>query len=370
MIRLLYVVSHPIQYQAPLLRLIAGQPDIRLKVLFKRIVTEGAFDPGFGRQVRWDVPLLDGYDYDRLGWRSFGRELAQADVLWLHGWEGAAMKAMLVAARLAGVPVLMRGENWDGAMPEFPGWRGRVRRLALSTLLSLCRAVLTIGSRNALYYRRHKVAEDRLFLMPYAIDNQAFGAAALVSDPEALRQRLGLPQGRRIILFAGKLMRRKHPHTLLAAWRQAFADESGRPLLVFVGEGEMAGELAAASGPDVHFLGFRNQSEMPGLYALADIFVLAAEREAWGLAINEAMACGTAVIASDQCAAAFDLIDENVGRVVAPGDVRALAAALTEILPRAQIMGERAKAKVAAWDFAADVAGLRQALKFVLRPRP
>jgi glycosyltransferase involved in cell wall biosynthesis len=365
MIRLLYVVSHPIQYQAPLLRLIAAEPGIRLRVLFQRI-PDGAHDPGFGRVVRWDVPLLDGYDYGVLDVATLGRELAECDVVWLHGWQGWAMKVVLLAARLRRLPVLMRGENWDGAMPEPAGWRGMAKRAALTALFGLCSGFLAIGRANAAYYTERGVAPELVFSMPYAVDNGFFATKAAETDPQALRASLGLPPDRPMVLYAGKLMRRKHPHTLLAAWRRAFPDAGKRPLLVFVGDGEMGVEMEQAEA-DVYFLGFRNQTEMPALYALADVFVLAAEREAWGLAINEAMACGTAVIASTECGAAYDLLDEEVGAVVPPGDVEALAQALRRVLPQANEMGEAARRRVGEWDFAADVRGLRKALE---RTRP
>ncbi|MGH9595405.1 MAG: hypothetical protein ACRD3K_01275 [Edaphobacter sp.] len=60
--RLAYLVSHPIQYQAPLLRRIAQEPDIDLTVFFgSDFSVHGYRDKGFGFGVEWDVPLLYGY---------------------------------------------------------------------------------------------------------------------------------------------------------------------------------------------------------------------------------------------------------------------------------------------------------------------
>src|SRR5664279_5700620 len=66
-VRLAYLVSHPIQYQAPLLRRIAQEPDIDLTVLFgSDFSVRGYRDAGFGVGVKWDVPLLDGYKHEFL----------------------------------------------------------------------------------------------------------------------------------------------------------------------------------------------------------------------------------------------------------------------------------------------------------------
>src|SRR5580700_893937 len=66
-LRLAYFASHPIQYQAPLLREIAQEPDIDLKVFFgSALSVRGYVDSGFGVQVKWDIPLLDGYAHEFL----------------------------------------------------------------------------------------------------------------------------------------------------------------------------------------------------------------------------------------------------------------------------------------------------------------
>ena len=66
-LRLGYLVSHPIQYQAPLLRRIAQEPDIELQVMFgSDFSVRGYRDEGFGAEVAWDVPLLEGYSSEFL----------------------------------------------------------------------------------------------------------------------------------------------------------------------------------------------------------------------------------------------------------------------------------------------------------------
>ncbi|MEO5374901.1 MAG: glycosyltransferase family 4 protein [Alphaproteobacteria bacterium] len=367
-IRLLYLVSHPIQYQAPLLRRIAAEPGIALRVLFAWAPEEGGYhDPGFGRTVAWDVPLREGYANALLSETDLERELRECDVVWLHGWQTRLFRRVLDRAAALGRPVLMRGENTDEAMPDGAGPKGWLKRLYLQRIFRRCTGFLCIGSANRRYYLGRGIAPERLFSMPYAIDNAFFAERAARCDREAVRGALGLPPGRPVVLYAGKLMPRKHPHTLLAAWRAASWPDGGRPVLAYVGDGEMRRNLESEAGEDVHFLGFRNQSELPGIYAMADVFVLASEREPWGLAINEAMACGTAVVASDRCGATADLVDESVGAVVPAGDVQALAAALVRVTADADALGRAARRRVETWGFEADMAGLSEALTVVTR---
>lgn len=64
--------------------------------------------------------------------------------------------------------------------------------------------------------------------------------------------------------------------------------------------------------PPIHFLNFQNQCSMPAVYNMCDVFILPSQSETWGLAMNEAMACGKAIVASDRCGGAIDLIQPGV----------------------------------------------------------
>src|SRR6267378_1967628 len=127
-VRLAYLVSHPIQYQAPMLRRIALEPDIDLTVFFGSDFSVRDYkDSGFGVSVKWDVPLLDGYRHEflpRVGsgsglsfWRpwTFGLRArlrrGRFDALWIHGYAHRGCLAGIAAAKSLGIPVLLRGES-------------------------------------------------------------------------------------------------------------------------------------------------------------------------------------------------------------------------------------------------------------------
>jgi glycosyltransferase involved in cell wall biosynthesis len=147
------------------------------------------------------------------------------------------------------------------------------------------------------------------------------------------------------------------------------------PYLVIVGDGEERAALerqAAENGLEgVRFCGFRNQSELPRFFDMATVFVLPSRHEPWGLIVNEVMNAGRAVVVSDDVGCQPDLVEDGVEGCVFPvGDVAALTDALRRVLATpetAVVMGERALAKVAAWDFEEDVRGLRRAIAQVTR---
>src|SRR5262249_27029363 len=153
------------------------------------------------------------------------------------------------------------------------------------------------------------ITADRIGHMPYCVDNGYFRARAGGADKIRLRTELGLNDGRPVILFASKLIARKHGDDLLHAYAR-LADP--KPHLLFVGDGEQrAGwtHLAQSHGLSAaRFLGFRNQTELPAFYALADIFVLPSVDETWGLVVNEAMNAGCAIVVSDRVGSGADLV--------------------------------------------------------------
>jgi len=401
-VRLAYLVSHPIQYQAPLLRRIAQEPDIDLTVFFGSDFSVRDYkDEGFGVGVKWDVPLLDGYrheflpvlrdtanpgtlsplNYGILSRLRGGKEAAGFDVLWVHGYSSVNALQAMFAAKLLGIPVLVRAEPWlgdrDRSRPTLAA-----KQLFFTMLRGLLDAALPIGTLNANYWRHYLGEDFPLYRMPYAVDNHYFqsrGEEARVGQA-ALQNELKLDPSRPVILFASKLQSRKRCTDLVEAYKNLLK-EPGRepqPYLVIVGDGEERAALERQAAESclegVRFCGFRNQSELPRFFDIATVFVLPSRHEPWGLIVNEVMNAGRAVIVSDDVGCQPDLIEDGVEGCVFPvGDVPALTDALRRVLATkdtAAAMGERGLAKIRTWDFEEDVRGLRRAIADVTRKIP
>jgi glycosyltransferase involved in cell wall biosynthesis len=190
---------------------------------------------------------------------------------------------------------------------------------------------IAVGSNNRDYFAWCGLPLQRIALAPHSVDTTRFAADS--ADHESLaaqwRRELGISSEAIVILFAGKLQPKKNPGLLLDAFKSL---EDGSHL-VFVGNGELESEIkaSAAAIENVHFMSFRNQSVMPAVYRMGDVFVLPSKgpEETWGLALNEAMASGRAVIASTKVGGARDLIHsaEN-GWIFESGNRKALEDAL------------------------------------------
>ncbi len=393
-IRLAYLVTHPIQYQAPLLRRLAREPGVDLTVFFCSDFSARQFlDPTFGRVIEWDVPLLEGYRYEVLPalggrtrvsfFRPFNYGLAKRlreggfQVLWIHGYNRWFHWLAMWSAKRLGLKVLIRDEATLISAPRNFGKR-LLKQGFFAGLRRLADGFLAIGSLNRAYYRRYGMAAERIFSVPYAVDNAFFqaGAERAAVRREELRRELGLEPGRPVILFASKIEPRKRPNDLLAAYINL--TQSGAvatpPYLLFVGDGGQRGPLEEVAGEmhldAVRFLGFKNQSELPAYYDLCEVLVLPSVFEPWGLVVNEVMNAGRAVIVSDQVGCGPDLVRNGENGYIFPaGDRAALAAALGQVLAEPAVcraMGARSREIISQWSFAEDLTGLRQAWSAVV----
>ena len=393
-LRLAYLVTHPIQYQAPLLRRVAAEPDIALTAFFGTDFSVRPFIASdFGQTIEWDVPLVEGYDHQflpALGGRAekdlgfwkplnygLARRLTQGrfDAIWIHGYARWLHWSAMASARARGIKVLLRDEATAISAP-----RGPLKQMAKNAffvgLRQMVDGFLAIGTLNRRYYLDHGVPADRIFPMPYAVDNARFMADAqkAAATREEFRARIGLEPGRPALLFAAKLIERKRPAALIAAFAKVHADPAlRRPYLVFAGDGPMRAALEAQAAREapgaVKFLGFQRQTELPRCYDLCDAFVLPSGQEAWGLVVNEVMCAGRAVIASDMVGAAPDLVRPGEsGAIFRTDDVADLARAIHDVLAdadRLAAMGRKSRQIIEQWSFEEDVAGLRAALRTV-----
>jgi len=397
MLRLAYIVTHPIQYQAPLLRYLSREDDIDLRVFFlSDFSLHEHYEQAFNRTFKWDVALTDGYKWEILprvligpstplrtwwpvGWLRRRLHEGCFDAVWVHGWGHVGLCQAVREATSLGLPVLLRGESTPDPQPQRT-LRRRLRDAFCRRLFRQVAGFLCIGARNREFYRQFGAPEDILFSMPYAVDNGFFQARCAEARPqrETLRQSLGLQPSRPVILFAAKFTKMKAPEELLAAFtllHRGWSDDAA-PYLMFVGDGPLRGELeeqARPLGDAVRFLGFRNQSELPALYDLCDVFALPSRFEPWGLVVNEVMNAGRPVIVSDRVGAAPDLVEDGGNGFVYPsGDVAALASRLRQLIESPSLrakMGERSLKRIASWDFEADRRGLMEALSAVCRKR-
>lgn len=368
--KLAIITTHPIQYYAPIFRLLNSEQELEVKVFYTYEKVNEVFDEGFGKSFNWDIPLQDGYNYTFVSnngnikksfWNVSNPTLIKEIENWgatavlIFGWN---FRSHLSAMKYfkGRIPVLFRGDST--LLDEVGGVKKILRRLFLSWVYQHVDYALCVGNANKKYYQFCGLKERQLVFAPHAIDNERFSQLTTLQQDfiHQTHTEFGIKEKDTVIVFCGKFQPKKNPLLLIEAFKKM--QESSIHLFM-VGNGELEDELReqAKGCKNIHFLPFQNQSLMPAVYRLGQIFCLpsAGPGETWGLAVNEAMASKRVIIASNKCGCAEDLVTngEN-GFVFTSNNEQALIEALNNLFKDSNAINKMAESsfqKIQSWSF-------------------
>lgn len=366
--KLAIITTHPIQYYAPLFAILAKT--IELKVFYTwGIQSMSKFDPGFERNIEWDIPLLNNYNYEFLintshepGSHHFQGiinptiiatiEAYEPDILMIFGW--SYNSHLKVLRHFKGkVPILFRGDST--LLDKQNGFKSIAKFLFLKWVYSHIDKAFYVGINNRKYFERFGIKSNQLVFAPHAIDNRRFSEDHS-TEAQTLRRELHIRPEEILILFAGKFEEKKDPFLLLSAFMKL---KEPAVHLLFVGNGPLEHKLksiSAAICQRVHFLDFQNQNKMPAIYQASNLFCLPSKGpgETWGLAVNEAMACGRAILVSDKVGCAKDLVHSQFnGDIFEAGSCKDLYEKLKDLcdLNKLKAFGTNSKLAIQEWSY-------------------
>ena len=183
--KLAIITTHPIQYNAPLFRLLTERNEIDIKVFYtwSQSAAGKKFDPGFGQDIEWDIPLLEGYEYTFVNNISTApgshhykginnptliKEIKEwgANSLLVYGWN---FKSHLTAIRFFSkkIPVFFRGDST--LLDEKKGLKKIIRRFFLKYVYSHIYTAFYTGSANKAYFKAMGLKEQHSYTIAYCI---------------------------------------------------------------------------------------------------------------------------------------------------------------------------------------------------------
>ena len=246
------------------------------------------------------------------------------------------------------------------------GLRKVIKDYWLRFITKRAAALITIGTASKLFWEKYGASSSQIFESHLVVDNNFFSETSKSKSDEAadLRTRLGF-NNKVVFLFVGRLIKRKNVDLIIQATHLLNSDNFS---VVIAGSGDKTETLKrlAADKPNIFFAGNVTPNELPVLYGMADVLVLPADQEPWGLVVNEAMACGLAIIAYQFCGAAVDLVDSENGVKLNSFSAEELASAM-ELLATDQLllrtMQKNSFAKIQAWSIENAAEGIIRAVK-------
>jgi glycosyltransferase involved in cell wall biosynthesis len=263
-------------------------------------------------------------------------------------WIFAANTYGRVAARLAGVPVVVVAEM------AVDLWKGRLERSIDRRLATWCDRL--VGNSHAVveFYRRLGVPEDRLAMIYSGVED----AAPPPVDRRAVRAELGFEPEAPLVLFAGRLAEQKRVGDLLKAL-DLLQHVQPDVVTLIAGDGPLRDHLEETAhgyhlDGRVHFLGHRE--DVPRLLAAADLLVLPSAYEGLPNVVLEAMQLAKPVVATAAPGTTEVVVDGETGLLVPIGDVTGLTRSIRDLVrdpALARRLGEAGRARAAA-GFGAD----------------
>ena len=253
------------------------------------------------------------------------------EVIVAGGYSYVAMWEAMRWARLRGIPFLLWSESnsQDARKNLWPV------EFAKRKFIDSCQGYIVPGRSASAYLSSLGAPKERIYVAPNTVDVERFtrGAEHARRNP-GRRNELSLPS--QYFLYVGRFVRSKGVYDLLNAYSGLPEEVRRIAGLVFVGDGEERAELMRRSRDIrtgcVVFPGFVQRDELPAYYVHANALVFPTHSDPWGLVVNEAMACGTPVIATDVAGCTTDLLCDGMnGYVVSSGNPGQLTQAMLKL---------------------------------------
>ena len=299
-------------------------------------------------------PELISFKEIRRGvWKALDK--ARPEVVAIPGWSGRWVLAAWVWCVRNGLPIILMSESTPWDAPRIP----LIEKLK-ARIVKSAGAELVGGRPHQEYLKRLGMREGHIYFGYDVVDNQHFAtrADAARARRDETRRALGLPQ--RYFLASGRFIAKKNFDRLMEAYaRYRVALGEGAWRLVILGDGRLRNRLegrlrSLGLGGYVYLPGFKQYSQLPAYYGLAQAFIHSSAVEQWGLVVNEAMAAGLPVLVSERCGCAPDLVEEGRnGFTFDPYDVEALAGLMVRLSSMSdqqrQPMGQASREIISRW---------------------
>jgi glycosyltransferase involved in cell wall biosynthesis len=191
--------------------------------------------------------------------------------------------------------------------------------------------VVVFSELQADVLMRLGVPRDRLAVIPNGVDPQRWSPSNPTAPSERLQELRQRFSGQRVFLYMGRIATEKNVEALLRAWK--LVQPSGCKLVV-VGDGPMRQSLMQNYGEDAGILWWGHEPEQAvrlALLQLAEVFLLPSLVEGLSLALLEAMASGTACVATD-AGADGEVLEGGAGIVISTQGVTTQLRTLLPVL--------------------------------------
>lgn len=248
-----------------------------------------------------------------------------SEPVFITGWLIARARGMRTAFR-----VLKTFASWNQRHP--------VKEAIKRYMFSRVDATESPGDDGREFAIGYGTPPERAFIATHTVDLAHFSRVADEARDRRNELRASLGMLGVTFIYVGRLWGGKGIEYLIDAFNKLQASSAELVSLVLVGDGTAEAALrervGALNATNVRFLGFRHKEELPEILVAADVFVFPTLGDPYGIAVDEAMACGLPVISTTAAGEIrARVIEGKTGILVQPADVDELLEAMRRMLP-------------------------------------
>ena len=247
------------------------------------------------------------------------------------------------------IPYWIEGDG--GFAKTGKGFKERIKR----HFISGAKGYFSTSKAHDSYYLTYGADSSRIHRYPFtSISNEYIKQAQNFtgSDRQSLREELDMTE-KSVILSVGRFSYKEgygKGYDILLRIAESMGEEYGFFIVGDEPTSEFLQWKEERHLSNVHFVGFKQRDELAKYYAASDVFVLLSRGEAWGLVINEAMAHGLPIVASDRCVAATELIENGGnGYVVSLDNEEDVEKKLRQSIDNRQLLGVASQKRIGAY---------------------
>lgn len=386
-IKVCIVSLHPTYYHSGIWRRLSNLKQIDLTVYYlSELGMKGTFDPEFNTTRHWaDKSVFFGFKYRFIknyakltyGYGFFSRFnpgiikllYKKYDVVLLHGYDTISMWAALVTALICKTSIMWRGEVVLDQTKKKQFLRNIIKRVMLKFLFNRCDTIFYSCSGNREYLRHYGASEDKLSLLPCAVDNDFFQQQNKYysSKLAEIRNELGINSDDFVVVYSGRLTDRKRPQDLISAIAKT---KKQKIVALFIGDGpnmESLKNYAIKMGVRSIFVGYKTQKVIARFYSIANAGVILSSYDPSPKSLNEIMNFSLPVIVTDVVGTSRDLVKRDCNGFIVPiGDIDVIASHLSFLFndeAGAIKMGKESLRIIQEWNFSEDVRAINIAIK-------
>src|SRR5262245_45020706 len=308
--RVLLVATHVVQYASPLYRLLASDSRLDFQVAYCSLQgAQPGVDPEFGREVKWDLPLLEGYRWMEIPNQARRPGLGRFFGLWNAGlWKlirGGSFDVVvlctgymlashwiaLFACKSKRIPVIFSSDTSVIESRDQAGWKRWLKPHLLGWSYRSADVLMVISRAGREVALRVGMPAARISSVRSVMDKAEWQERAARFDRNERRDAWKIPRDAPVAFSCAKVQAWKCPLDLVRAFAKAAVAGA---YLVLAGDGPQRADLekevsTLGIADRVRILGFVNTSQLPGYYKAADILVLPSRYDPCPFVVPESM---------------------------------------------------------------------------------